>query len=76
MAGFLDNLPEIDIGGVNRRESVKKPPDLLPAVIWRPVKCPRCRSKRCPVTSSRSPIRHHKCLDCELNFKSVEEKER
>lgn len=42
-------------------------------VIFQPVRCPRCRSKRTLVKSSRPPVRHHKCSDCGENFKSVEQ---
>ncbi len=38
-----------------------------------PVKaCPECGSDRVLVTSTRRPIRHHKCPTCGLRFKSIE----
>lgn len=74
MGGFLDNLPDLGLGGdEKRRDLEKKIAKSLPTVYWRPVKCPACGSKKCPVTSTVSPVRYHKCLDCGLNFKSVEE---
>lgn len=42
-------------------------------VIYKVVKCPECGSKDTKVTSTRRPIRHHKCKSCEHCFKSVEE---
>lgn len=41
-----------------------------------PVKCPKCRSKNITCYASRLPIRYHKCRDCGLCFKSVEESEK
>ena len=42
-------------------------------VVYRPVTCPECGSTHCPVTSTRRPHRHHKCLACGWCFKSVEQ---
>jgi len=49
--------------------------DRRPAVIYHPVRCPECGSVDTVVTSTRSPIRHHKCRnpDCNARFKSCEE---
>ena len=44
------------------------------AVIYRPVRCPKCGSVKTKVTSTRRPVRHHKCKDCGECFKSVEAK--
>lgn len=42
-------------------------------VSYHVVRCPSCGSKNTKVSSTRRPIRHHKCKDCEHNFKSEEE---
>lgn len=42
------------------------------AVIYRPVRCPECGSTDTKVTSTRRPVRHHKCRACGAAFKSVE----
>jgi hypothetical protein len=34
--------------------------------------CPECHGTKTRVTSTRRPIRHHKCSDCEHCFKSAE----
>lgn len=48
-------------------------------VVYQPVRCPKCKCKDCPVTSSPTPIRdrilrkrYHKCKNCGQQFKSVE----
>lgn len=46
-------------------------PDRGP-VLYQPVRCPRCASKRTPVRSTRGQIRHHLCSECGLRFKSAE----
>jgi transcription elongation factor Elf1 len=43
------------------------------AVIYRPVRCPQCGGKKCPVKSTKGRIRNHKCSQCGHAFKSVEE---
>lgn len=43
------------------------------AVIYVPVRCPECRSTEVRVTSTRRPIRQHKCKQCGATFKSVEQ---
>jgi ribosomal protein S27E len=42
------------------------------AVVYRPVRCPECRSIDVPVTHTAVPIRYHKCRSCGETFKSVE----
>ena len=42
------------------------------AVVYRPVRCPKCGSTDVKITSTRRPVRHHKCRVCEERFKSVE----
>ncbi len=44
------------------------------AVIFYPIKCPKCRSKDVGRYKSALPIRYHKCKKCGHNFKSIEEK--
>jgi len=41
------------------------------AVAYVSVRCPRCDSQA-RVTSTRSPLRWHKCVSCGHTFKSVE----
>jgi len=41
-------------------------------VVYRSVCCPHCGSAQTKVTSTRRPIRHHKCLECGWSFKSME----
>lgn len=50
--------------------------DPAPAVrdVRRSPPCPECRSARTRVTSTRRPVRHHKCRDCNHCFKSIEKK--
>lgn len=41
-------------------------------VYYRPVVCPKCKSEKCPITSTISAIlRRHKCEGCGHTFKSV-----
>lgn len=44
------------------------------AVVWIPVFCPNCgvKDKNVYCSSSREPVRYHKCATCGLNFKSIE----
>ena len=42
------------------------------AVIYRAVHCPQCGSADVKITSTRRPVRHHKCKACGEAFKSVE----
>ena len=42
------------------------------AVSYRPVRCPRCRSKEVPINHTAGRVRYHKCDDCGKTFKSVE----
>lgn len=45
----------------------------LAGVVFRKLRCPQCHGSNCLVTSSRAPIRYHRCGDCGARFKSVEE---
>lgn len=42
------------------------------AVIYRPVRCPTCKSADVPVQHSEPPVRYHRCRNCGETFKSVE----
>ena len=44
------------------------------AVAYVAVHCPACNSDDCPITSTRRPIRLHRCRTCGETFKSVERK--
>jgi len=72
--GFLDDLPDLNLPGRRRK---KKPPEPADQVVrYIRLRCPNseCRSTNCPVyNSDHLPTRYHKCADCGLNFKSVEE---
>lgn len=41
-------------------------------VKFRPVRCPFCDSKNCPVHTTRLPYRYHKCRGCGGAFRSEE----
>lgn len=41
-------------------------------VIYHPIRCPKCKSKKIKTHTSRPPTRYHKCQDCGFNFKSTE----
>jgi hypothetical protein len=56
-------------GGANQGETDSP---AYPVIIYSKIKCPRCKSEKCPVTSTMGKIRYHKCLECKLNFKSIE----
>lgn len=44
-----------------------------PGVVpYRLVRCPACHSENTRVTSTRRPLRQHKCLDCGHPFRSKE----
>jgi ribosomal protein S27E len=49
---------------------IERPADL--GVPFIPVRCPDCRSDDVVVTSTRRPIRWHRCRKCGARFKSVE----
>ncbi len=71
MAGFLDDLPELDLPG-DRPEKPRRQanPDFVAYVRTR---CPECGSTRCPVyDSNHIPVRYHRCQNCGKTFKSVE----
>ena len=41
-------------------------------IAYRPVRCPVCGSKDCPVHTTRLPLRYHKCRVCWTRFRSRE----
>jgi uncharacterized Zn finger protein len=42
------------------------------AVIYRPVRCPKCGGANTRVTKTAKPKRWHRCEDCGAGFRSVE----
>ena len=42
------------------------------AVAFIPIRCPVCKSPETRVTSTRKPVRYHRCNACKHTFKSVE----
>lgn len=70
--GFLDNLPDLGIGDDNIKRKKKTAPPKIEAIIWKPIRCPECKSANTKVVRTKRPIRYHKCGDCGHNFKSVE----
>ncbi len=80
MAGFLDDLPDLDLPRPPRRTPRSAPE--IDCVSWRRPRCPRCDSADCPVVDSHSaPVRWHECRnpDCPgrtagggFRFKSIE----
>ena len=45
------------------------------AVTYRPIKCPKCGSKKNNCYKTDLPVRYHKCLNCGWRFKSIEKDE-
>lgn len=41
-------------------------------VVYVPLRCPYCRSKKVRCYVSRPPVRYHICRVCKKKFKSVE----
>jgi len=48
------------------------PPDGL-AVAYPLIRCPACDSTETRITSTRRPLRYHRCSDCGHTFKSREQ---
>ena len=79
--GFLDNLPDLNILRRRKREKSAGPGDPGPGdqmVRYIRLRCLKCGSVQVPVQHTNPEvdgkiIRRHKCLDCGLTFKSVEE---
>lgn len=56
-----------------RQKPKKNKTKSCPAVIYVPVRCPRCREKKkIAWTGEYGCIRYHTCNVCHLDFKSVE----
>lgn len=47
--------------------------DQLPVVIFDPLRCPECGSKKLRTHTVRPPKRNHECKECGAKFKSIEE---
>jgi Zn ribbon nucleic-acid-binding protein len=47
-------------------------PAAPPFVLYPMIHCPECNSVQTRVTSTRKPVRHHKCDNCGHCFKSHE----
>lgn len=59
---------------VRTKRAKSKDTDNAKVAYYRPVTCPKCKSEKCPITSTISPIhRRHKCEECGYNFKSVKQ---
>lgn len=43
------------------------------AVVYPVLKCPKCKSRKVPVKSTRKGTRYHKCEECAHSFKSQEQ---
>jgi transposase-like protein len=41
-------------------------------VVYLPLKCPVCRSRKVRCYGADKPILYYKCVDCELKFKVIE----
>ena len=66
-----------DDDGANGQSQQDAPPVDTPAatdgvVEYRPVRCPACKSTDVQTTSTRRPLRYHKCRACDYRFKSRE----
>jgi transposase-like protein len=42
-------------------------------VVFIPLRCPKCRSKKVKCYGSHVPVRYHVCKACGYNFKSIEQ---
>lgn len=54
------------------RETEQEHEPIEGVTYYHVLRCPSCGSKKTKITSTRKPIRHHKCKDCGHNFKSTE----
>ena len=55
-----------------KQEPQEDEPEVDGLTYYHVVRCPSCGSKDTKVTSTRKPIRHHKCKECGHCFKSTE----
>jgi hypothetical protein len=46
--------------------------DLLPAVPFCPVRCPRCSAPKPYTYGQKVRIRYHRCQECNTRFRSLE----
>ncbi|MFH1268668.1 MAG: hypothetical protein ABIK89_23325 [Planctomycetota bacterium] len=60
------------LANVEPPAEIPQPEDVDRPVVYQLTACPHCGSTRTHVTSTRRPIRHHKCLACGWTFKSCE----
>jgi len=76
MEDFLNNLPDLNLPGRRRK---KKPPGTEDQLVrYIRLRCPKCDSVQVPIQHTNPEVdgnivRHHKCLDCNHTFKSIEE---
>ena len=73
--GFLDDLPDLNMPGRRRKKEPPEPADQVVRYV-RP-RCPKCGSSQVPVQHTNPEVngiivRRHKCLGCDLTFKSIE----
>ena len=73
--GFLNDLPDLNLPGWRRKKKTPEQKEKLVRYV-RP-RCPKCSSVQVPVQHTNPEVngnivRHHKCLDCGLTFKSIE----
>lgn len=57
----------------NQKSERKKVTSDEYGVIYIPLKCPKCGSKKIKCYGTHAPIRYHYCKACGHNFKSIEE---
>lgn len=75
--GFLDDLPELNLPARRRKKKTPEPKDQDKVVRYTRLRCPKCGSSQVPVQHTNSEVngiivRRHKCLGCDLTFKSIE----
>jgi transposase-like protein len=58
-----------------KNEIAIKEKDATYGVTFYPLKCPRCASKKVKCYHTESPVRYHKCKECQFKFKSREAEE-
>lgn len=59
-------------GKYKKKETKKQEIENDYIVIYKPIICPRCKSKKQKCYKTDLPVRYHKCGTCGHNFKSVE----
>ena len=58
--------------GKSKKEKDTQQEDAQYGVVFVPVRCPKCRSKKVRCYSSSPPVRYHICKKCGMRFKSYE----